>query len=286
MAMHGGDPLMRNFREIICRYRHRLIGALCVLACVVPLTAATPSPTPLRVAAASDVAFALPELIALHQQMTPGEITTTLGSSGLLARQIAQGAPFDVLFSANVAFVDALIVDGHAQAASKAVYARGRIVLWSKSGGVALATALDDLRDPRFQRIAIATPEHAPYGLAAKQALIKAGLWDDLRPRLVYGENITQALQIAASGNADVAIVALSLAIPTPGGAWTLVDDALHQPMDQALVVTTRSNQPAAATAFTQTVNSPEGRAILARFGLVLPGETLDPAILDAAQAR
>lgn len=259
-----------------------LIVAL--LMAVTALSGATSPAAPLRVAAASDVAFALPELIALHQQTAPGEITSTFGSSGLLARQIAQGAPFDVFFSANRAFVDVLIAEGHAQATSTAVYARGRIVLWSKAGGVAPALTVDDLRDPRFQRIAIATPEHAPYGLAAKQALISAGLWDDLRPRLVYGENIQQAVQFAASGNAEVAIVALSLAIPTPGGAWTLIDDALHQPMDQALVVTARSSQPAAAIAFTKTVSSPAGRAILARFGLILPGETLDPAILDAAR--
>jgi len=264
--------------------RHRLRALVAALLLSVTALPGAAAPAPLRVAAASDAAFALPELIALHQQSTPGGITTTLGSSGLLARQITQGAPFDVFFSANVAFVDALIAAGHAQPASKAVYARGRIVLWSKAGGVAPAVAVADLRDPRFQRIAIATPEHAPYGLAAKQALISAGLWDDLRPRLVYGENIQQTLQFATSGNAEVAIVALSLAIPTPGGAWTLIDDALHQPLDQALVITTRSTQSAAASAFTTTVNSPAGRAILARFGLVLPGETLDPAILDAAR--
>lgn len=261
-----------------------LVAALLMTGAALRGASLPTAPTPLRVAAASDVAFALPELIALHQRTTPGAITTTLGSSGLLARQIAQGAPFDLFFSANAAFVDGLIAEGHAQAASRAVYARGRIVLWSKAGGVAPASALDDLRDPRFQRIAIATPEHAPYGLAAQQALVRAELWAALRPRLVYGENIQQTLQFAISGNAEVAIVALSLAIPTPGGTWTLIDDALHHPMDQALVVTARSTQPAAATAFAATVGSPAGRAILARFGLVLPGETLDPVILDAAR--
>ncbi|TVR41099.1 MAG: molybdate ABC transporter substrate-binding protein [Planctomycetota bacterium] len=241
---------------------------------------------PLRIAAASDLAFALPELIALYQQSHPGAVTTTLGSSGLLTRQIAQGAPYDVFFSANMAFIDDLVSDGHGLAASQALYGRGRIVLWSRRGGVAAPRSLEDLRDARFRRIALATPEHAPYGLAAKQALISAGLWEGLRPRLVYGENIKQAMQMAESGNAEVAIIALSLAIPGGHGDWSLIDERLHEALDQGLVITTVSSRKDAATAFVAAVTGPAGREILARYGFVLPGETLDPNLLEAAGGR
>lgn len=277
---------MLQYPITIYRIRASLLLLSLLMLCGCGASQSVPS-APLRIAAASDLAQVMPELIALHQQHHPAvTVTTTLGSSGLLARQIAQGAPFDLLFSANVAFAEDLVARGHGRSDTLALYARGRIAMWSVAGGVEPALGLEDLRDPRFRRIALANPEHAPYGLAAKQALISAGLWEELAPRMVYAENILQTLQFCQSGNAEVAIIALALAIPTTNGAWALLDGDLHEPIDQGLVVTTQSQQAEAAAAFARTVNGPEGRAIMQRFGFVLPGEELDAAILEAAGGR
>lgn len=244
------------------------------------------SAAPLRIAAAADLAPAMKELLALHRERTQREATVTLGSSGLLAKQIEQGAPFDVLFSANVGFVDRLISQKLGVAQSRALYARGRIVLWTRAGGVQPPDTLLDLSDARFKRIAIANPDHAPYGLAAQQALHKLGLWERVRERLVFGENVGQTLQFAQTGNAEVAIVALSLAIATPEGSWALLDDQLHQPIDQGLMVVAASTDLPGASAFTALVTGKDGRAVLQRYGFVLPGEALDPALLQQAHGR
>lgn len=270
-------PTMR--RLLIC-----VFGLVC-MACPSVATATDATP-PLRIAAAADLAPAMKELVALHRERTQREATVTLGSSGLLAKQIEQGAPFDVLFSANVGFVDKLISQKLGVAESRALYARGRIVLWSKAGGIQPPDSLRDLTDARFKRIAIANPEHAPYGLAAQQALLKLGLWESMRDRLVFGENVGQTLQFAQTGNAEVAIVALSLAIATPEGAWALLDDQLHQPIDQGLMVVAASANMPGATAFAALVTGKDGRAVLQRYGFVLPDETLDPALLEKAHGR
>ena len=261
-----------------------VLGLVC-MACPSVATATDATP-PRRIAAAADLAPAMKDLLVLHRERTQREATVTFGSSGLLARQIEQGAPFDVLFSANVAFVDRLINQKLGVAGSRALYARGRIVLWSKAGGIRPPDSLRDLTDARFKRIAIANPEHAPYGLAAQQALQKLGLWESVRDRLVFGENISQTLQFAQTGNAEVAIVALSLAIATPQGSWALLDEQLHQPIDQGLMVVAASADVPGASVFTALVTGTDGRAILQRYGFVLPGEALDPALLEHAHGR
>jgi molybdate transport system substrate-binding protein len=227
------------------------------------------------VAAAADLTSAFKELGDVYRKSTGNEVVFTFGSTGLLAKQIAQGAPFEVFAAANVSFVEDVVADGSCFAESKALYARGRIVVWHKSE----ALALEALKDPKLAKIAIANPEHAPYGKAAQQALEKAGLWDAIQPRLVYGENVQQALQYAESGNADAAIVALSIATASDG-KYRLVDADAHAPLDQALVVCKGSRQDATAgraeaVKFTEFVNSTEGRAIMRRYGFVLPGESV-----------
>src|SRR5262249_41703782 len=153
----------------------------------------------------------------------------------LLSKQIVEGAPFDLFAAANVSFVDDILKQGACAADSKALYARGRIgVFLPKGSAVAPPKNLADLADARFVRIAIPNPEHAPYGKAAQQALEKVSVWNKVKPRLVYGENIQQTLQFAQSGNAEAAIVALSLATVSDG-EFVDIDPALHEPIDQAL---------------------------------------------------
>jgi molybdate transport system substrate-binding protein len=222
---------------------------------------------PLTVAGASDLAVAFKQVGEAFEKQTGQKVVFSFGSSGLLAKQIEQGGPFDVFAAANVGFADDVIQNGDCAANSKALYARGRIAIWTPKTTPA-PKSIGELKDPRWKRIAIANPGHAPYGKAALEALTSAGIADAVRARLVYGENVRQTLQFAQSGNAEVAIVAESLARDTDG-QWTVVDDSLHKPLDQAIVVCGKS--PArveVARAFEAFVLSPAGRAILEKNGL------------------
>lgn len=233
---------------------------------------------PLRIAAAADLARAFEDVGRVYETRTGEKLTFTFGSTGLLAKQIREGAPFDVFAAANVSFADDVVKSGACLADTKTLYARGRIVVWAKEGE---APTLASLGDKRFVKVAIANPEHAPYGKAAKQALEKAGAWTTVSEKLVYGENVQQALQFVQSGNAEAGIVALSLAI-TAGGRYLEVDETLHAPLDQALVVCKGDGAKGAnverGRSFANFVGSKDGRAIMKRYGFLLPGEKLTAA--------
>jgi molybdate transport system substrate-binding protein len=236
---------------------------------------------PVRVAAASDLAVAFKEVADAFQVASGNRVELTFGSTGLLAKQIAEGAPYDVFAAANVSYVDDVVRAGACDGATKRAYAKGHIVMWSKDKAVLPAT-LDGLRDPKLAKVAIANPEHAPYGLAAQQALQKSGVWADVKPRLVFGENVQQTLMFARSGNAEVAIVALSLAITSTGGSYVPIDEALHTPLDQAMVVCKGGSSPRVtpneARAFVDYVVSDAGHAIMRKYGFLAPGEAVPPS--------
>jgi molybdate transport system substrate-binding protein len=225
----------------------------------------------ITVAAASDLRPAFEELGTAFTSETGIAVTYSFGSSGLLREQIINGAPFDLFASANVAFIDDVLAAGRGDADSVALYGRGRIVLWAPSG-VVLPDQIEDLGDPRFRRIVIANPQHAPYGMAAMQALTAAGVADLVQDRLVYGENISDAMRIVESGNAEVGIIALSLAIAS-GREYQLVPDVLHEPLNQALVVISSGARGAAAMAFREFILSTAGQAVMNRYGFVAAGE-------------
>jgi molybdate transport system substrate-binding protein len=240
---------------------------------------AAAEPATITVAAASDLTFAFAEVGKAFEAKTGNKVTFSFGSTGQLARQLGEGAPFDVFAAANVAFVDEAVAEGACDGASKALYARGKIVIWGKAGGpVTATTQLADLKDKKFVKIAIAQPEHAPYGKAAKQALEGAGLWKAVEAKIVYGENIKQTMQFAQTGNAEAAIVALSLAIVDKEGVYAPIDPAAHGPLDQALVVCSHGKNTGGGKAFTAFVGSDEGKAIMAKFGFSLPAATEGPA--------
>jgi molybdate transport system substrate-binding protein len=232
--------------------RAGLLALLLVAACQ---KAQPQAPAPVRVAAAADLTQAFEELA----KKSPVPVELTFGSSGLLAKQLREGAPFDVFAAANVSFVDEAIASGNCDAATKRSYARGRLAVWTKEGGV----PLEQLADERFKHIAIANPEHAPYGQAAKEALTSAGLWEKVEPRIVNADNVRAALQLAESGNAEAAIVAASLV----AGKGTLVDESKHKPLIQALVVCTRGKNAAGGKTFADLVSSDAGREVLERYG-------------------
>lgn len=231
---------------------------------------------PLRVAAASDLAVAFKEVGAEFEKETGKRVDFSFGSTGLLAKQIIEGAPYDVFAAANVSFVDDVVREGACFADTKALYARGRIVLWSKDPQ-RLPKDVRALEDASFTKVAIANPEHAPYGRAGREALERSGVWSAVQPRMVYGENVQQTLMFARSGNADVAIVALSLAVVSPGN-FVQIDPELHEPLDQALVACKGGSKGAKsneARSFIAFVGSEKGRAIMRKFGFLLPNETL-----------
>jgi molybdate transport system substrate-binding protein len=224
----------------------------------------------LLVAAASDLRYAFEELGGLFEEETGTRVTFSFGSSGQLARQLIEGAPFDVFASANVSFVDEVVDAGRGDPATKATYALGRIVVWARDREL----RLEELGGESVGRVAIANPEHAPYGLAARQALESAGLWEPVEPKLVYGENVSDTHRLASSGNVDAAISALSLALaPGDDGRWTLVPVHLHEPLEQALVVSAPDARAATARAFVDVVGSPAGREVMRSYGFLLPGD-------------
>lgn len=256
-----------------------ILAVVLTIACAGLAPAYASGPRELHVAAASDLRFALEEISALFSRQRRATVRLTFGSSGQLAAQIEQGAPFEVLFSANEEFVRSLAVKGRIDRASVRLYAIGRIVLWvRKESPLDVSKGLSVLADERIRFVAIANPEHAPYGQAAAQAMRAAGLLARVQPRLVLGENVSQALQFVQTGNADIGIVALSLAVAPavrPNGRYQLLPAYLHRPIRQAVGVTTSAARPDLAREFVSFVNSPSGRAIMRRYGFALPGEGL-----------
>lgn len=229
-------------------------------------TPAGPKPQPsVQVAAASDLSVAFEELGRLFEARTGHTVTFSFAASGALAQQLSQGAPYDLFAAASGAFVDRAVQSGACDGSSKALYARGHLVAWSKAG-VRLET-LSDLRQREIAHIAIASPEHAPYGTAAREALTSAGLWAELAPKIVQAENVRQALQFAETGNADVALVARSLIVPQSTGQKLAIDPALYQPLEQTLVVCRHGNNLEGGRAFAKLIESAEGQALLRRYG-------------------
>lgn len=226
----------------------------------------------LAIAAAADLSFALKEIAQEFEKDTGTRIVLSFGSTGMLARQIENGAPFDIFFAANEKHVDELRDKGFVIPDTKQLYARGRLVLAvNKKSGIN-AKKLEDLLNPNIKRIAIANPDHAPYGIAAKEAMIKLGLWAQLKSKLVYAENIRQAVQFVQTGDASAGIVALSVA-DAPEITYTTIDSTLHNPINQAVAVIKTTKAEKEARGFIDYVNSPAGRVIMKKYGFNLPGE-------------
>lgn len=227
-----------------------------------------------RIAAASDLARAFTEVGAKFEQQTGIEPVFDFGSSGLLAKQIEQGAPFQLYAAANKAFAEQVVASGKCDASTMALYSRGRVVLWSKNGA---SPKLTELVDPKFKRIGIANPDHAPYGKAAVQAMQKAGIYDQVKDRLVLAENVQAAMTYAKEGSVDVAFVALALAIANNRKDYVAVELDLHEPLEQTMVVCGKGPEADAARALAAFIVGDEGRSIMERYGFsttgVLPGK-------------
>jgi molybdate transport system substrate-binding protein len=252
----------------------KAVRFLLVLCCL-SLTMSAARAEKITIAAAADLKFAMDEVVSAFKSANPGaDVDVVYGSSGNFFTQIKQGAPYDLFFSADIAYPQQLASSGLAASEAKP-YASGRIVLWSGNLDATRMT-LQSLLDPKIARIAIANPQHAPYGKRAEEALKSAGLWDKIQSKLVYGENIAQTAQFVESGNAQVGIIALSLAVnpelASKGGYW-LIPEKLHQPLVQAYIITKRAQNNELARRFADYMASKPARSIMIKYGFVLPGE-------------
>jgi molybdate transport system substrate-binding protein len=230
---------------------------------------------PLIIAAASSLRFAFPEISKEFERNTGMKAIITYGSSGMFTQQIENGAPYDLFASANMAYIERLKNQNLLMNNSIKTYALGRIVLAVNKESGANISNLEGLLNPKVRKVAIANPDHAPYGLAAKEALVKSGLWQKLLPKIVYGENVRQTLQFIQTENAEAGIVALSIA-DVSQISYTIIDEALHSPLKQALAVIKKSKNKEDARAFISYLYGPKGRAIMRKYGFLPPGESFD----------
>jgi len=239
------------------------------------LTASCARAQAVLVAAAADLKFAMGELASQFEKQSGTKLDVTYGSSGNFLTQIQNGAPFELFFSADSECPQKLEAAGLTEPGTLREYAVGHIVIWTPStnGIDAAKDGWKSLLDQRVKKIAIANPDHAPYGRAALSALKKAGIYEQVKDKLVYGENISQAAEFVQSGNAQVGIVALSLAISPAmksGKRWEIPADS-YPPIKQAVVMLTASKNKDAARQFLDFVSGPKGREILPRFGFTIP---------------
>lgn len=231
----------------------------------------------IAVAAAADLKFAMTDVAGQYEKQTGNKVNVTYGSSGNFFSQLQNGAPFDLFFSADIDYAQKLDAAGLAEPGTLYLYAIGRIAIWTPPDSkVDVATlGWKALLDERVQKIAIANPEHAPYGRAAVAAMQKAGIYDQLKPKLVYGDNISQATQFVQSGSAQAGIVALSLAISAgmkDGKRWDIPED-MHPPIEQTAILMKNAKNKEAARAFLDFVKTDGARATLTKYGFTFPAK-------------
>jgi molybdate transport system substrate-binding protein len=229
----------------------------------------------LRIAAASDLNFAIKEIISQYEKDTGNHVQLTLGSSGTFFTQISEGAPFDVYLSADRSYPDQLLEKKLGEPGTLFIYGIGRIVVWVPSSSSIDVTKLgmQSLLQPSVRKISIANPDHAPYGRAAVSAMQKAGVYDRVKNNFVLGENISQAAEFVSSGAAQVGILALSLALSDPmrgkGKYWEVPTDT-YPVMEQAGIILRHARESGnldAARSFVSALQSSKSRVVLERYG-------------------
>lgn len=244
------------------------------------LSAYRPAEAPtIRVAAAADLQFALDELLKEFQRRHPQiTVKASYGSSGSFFAQLSQRAPFDIFFSADRAYPQRLIEQGLALTETEFLYAIGRIILWvPRSSAIAVETlGVQALFDSTVKKVSIANPYHAPYGRAAEAALTSLGVYDAVREKFVYGENVAQTAQFVQSGAAQIGVIALSLALaPTlqeQGRFWEFPLESYPR-LEQGGVILSWARDRESTQLLREFVLSSQGRAIFKRYGFLLPGE-------------
>ena len=230
----------------------------------------------LTIAAASDLNFAMKELVTEYEKTSGHHVKLSLGSSGNFYSQIQNGAPFDLYFSADIGYPRKLEEAGLTVPGSLYRYAVGRIVLWAgASSRLDVSKGFDVLREPGIRKIAIANPKHAPYGRAAVAAMESFKVYESVKDKLILGENISQAAQFIESGACEIGVIALSLAVaPAMNGKgvyWEIPVDT-YPPLEQGAVILKQSKSPEAARRFLEFLQGSQGQDIMGRYGFTLPG--------------
>lgn len=230
-----------------------------------------------KIAAAADLVYCFPEVEKAFEKRYPGEkVAFSFGSSGKAMTQIANGAPYDMYFSANMGYVQKLKDQGHVATQPKA-YAYGRVGMFVMNGSsVDISKGMEVLLDPKIKKIAIADPAHAPYGVAAVEALKSQGIYDKIKDKLVLGENVSQATQFVSSGAADIGIIPISLGYSDKlkkAGKFSLFPAKWHNDIIQGYGITKVGASNKTAKLFAEYVASPEARKIFKAYGFVLPNE-------------
>ncbi|MCT7989575.1 molybdate ABC transporter substrate-binding protein [Laspinema olomoucense] len=266
MGQHGRKPL----RYVV--YALLLLLVACGRSPGTQPPSSSSASVTLTVSAAASLNQVLPPIAKLWEQETGNKVIINLGSTGQLAQQIERGAPVDLFVAADTKSIEDLDKKQLVFSETKALYGVGRITLWHREDSSLQIKELQDLTRAEIERVAIANPDHAPYGIAAKQALESIEIWEELQPKLVLGENIRQTQHYAEAGNVDVAIVALSLSLNRPG-QWSLIPDNLHQPIEKMLVVPKTAHNPDNAQQFARFINSSKSRPLMQKHGFILPGE-------------
>jgi molybdate transport system substrate-binding protein len=254
-----------KYKAIICAL---LVAILAGAGC--RSETARTAPPELTVAAASNLTDAFAEIGPRFTAKTGIRLVFSFGATADLAKQIENGAPFDVFAAADTEHVEQLETKGLLTSGSRAIYARGRLVMWLPPGSALKAERIQDITAKPFERIAIPKPDVAPYGRAAVESLQSLGIWNDLQGRVIYAQNVAQTKQYAATGNAEVAFIPLALVKPGEG-SYIEAGDELHRPIDQALGIVKESPKQAAARKFTDFLLSVEGQELLAGKGYRKP---------------
>jgi molybdate transport system substrate-binding protein len=262
---------IKEFRRSVMNMKNTFATVVMILG----MAASFAHAEKITVAAAADLKFAMDEIVSGFNKGHAGhEVGVVYGSSGKFFTQIQQGAPYDLYFSADINYPRELAKKG-LSASEVTPYAVGRVVLWSNSLDATKMT-LGSLTDSKIAKIAIANPKHAPYGKRAEEALRATGMWDKVQSKLVFGENIAHTAQFMQTGNAQIGIIALSLALNpelAKQGGFYLIPDNLHQPLEQGYIITKRGADKPLAKQFAQAMTSKASRKIMTKYGFVLPGE-------------
>jgi len=229
----------------------------------------------ITIAAASDLSFAFREIATEYEKASGNQVRLTLGSSGNFYAQIQNGAPFDLYFSADIAYPRKLEEAALTVPGSLYQYAVGRIVLWTgHESRIDVTQGFEVLREPTIKKVAIANPKHAPYGRAAVAAMEYFKVYDQVKDKLVLGENISQAAQFIESGACDIGIIALSLAVApamkSKGTYWEVPVES-HPPLDQGAVILKSSKQQESAKQFLAFIKGERGQEIMKRYGFTVP---------------
>lgn len=226
----------------------------------------------ITVAAAADLVLAFKDIGELYEKETGNKVKLIFSSSGTAREQIENGAPYDVYASANIKFVDDLINKDKIIPDTKQLYAIGRIGIATNIDSKLKVNDVKDLLKDDFKKIAIANPDHAPYGTASKEALQSLGLWEGLKDKMVYCKDIQDVLALIKSGNVEAGFISLSV-YKKDQMNFMLIDDKLHKPLKQAMAVVKGTKNESISRDFIKFVNGKEGREIMKKYGFVLPGE-------------